>query len=89
MITVFNRKEVLVTYKMEEQAKARTVLSDHGVAYIVNVKNMMSPSPMAAGVRSRAGSFGVNQERMYEYKIYVHKKDYEQAVYLLNKKAED
>ena len=35
MITVFNRKELLVTYSMELQSKARNVLNTYGIDYIV------------------------------------------------------
>ena len=36
MITVFNRKELLVTYSMELQSKARNVLNTYGIDYIVD-----------------------------------------------------
>ena len=34
--------------------------------------------------RSRLGTFGEEQELSYEYIIYVHKKDYENAKYILS-----
>ena len=36
MITIFNRKELLVTYSMELQSKARNVLNTYGIDYIVD-----------------------------------------------------
>jgi hypothetical protein len=53
--------------------------------YYVKTVNRMSPSPVARGTRSRAGSFGQNTDLNYEYIIYVHKKDYERAKNAINK----
>ncbi len=83
MITIFNRKEVYLTYSMREQAKIRDILSRNNIKYHVKTINRMSPSPFASGTRARAGSFGQNTDLNYEYIIYVHRKDYEQAKYVI------
>lgn len=70
---------------MKEQAEIRDKLSQNNVEYSVRVINRMSPSSFASGIRSRAGSFGQNMDLNYEYIIYVHKKDYEEAKYVINK----
>lgn len=85
MLTIFNRKELCITYDMAEQARVREILSQNDIAYDMKVKNRLSPSSMAAGVRARTGSLGTDLEKNYEYKIYVHKDDYEQAEFLLRK----
>jgi len=85
MITIFNRKELYLTYSMNEQAKIRDKLSQMDIEYYVKTVNRMSPSPFARGTRSRTGSFGQNTDLNYEYIIYVHKKDYEQAKSAVNK----
>lgn len=85
MITIFNRKEITLTYSMSEQAKIRDKLSQGNIKYYVKTINRMSPSPFAGGTRSRTGSFGQNMDLNYEYIIYVHKKDYEEAKYVINK----
>ena len=84
MITIFNRKEIYLTYSMSEQAKIRDKLSQANIKYYVKTVNRMSPSPFAGVRRSRTGSFGQNMDLNYEYTIYVHKKDYEQAKYVIN-----
>lgn len=84
MITIFNRKEIYLTYSMSEQAKIRDKLSRSNIKYYVRTINRMSPSPFASGMRGRTGSFGQNIDLKYEYIIYVHKKDYEQAKYVIN-----
>ena len=78
MITIFNRKELLITTDMRRQGDVRDILSANGIDYTVRVIN-----PQGARSRARYGSFGVNSDYSYEYKIYVHKKDYEYALKLI------
>lgn len=85
MITIFNRKVLYITYSMSEQAEIRDKLSQSKIKYFVKTVNRMSPSPFASGMRSRTGSFGQNLDLNYEYIIYVQKKDYEKARYIINK----
>lgn len=48
MITVFNRKELLVTLDMKRQADICEVLSSKGIDYAVKTTNLQSSAP--AGV---------------------------------------
>lgn len=82
MINILNRKELGITYSIEEQAKIRKVLSQNKIDYSVKVKNRKSPSLFATGTRARTGTFGEKLEFEYEYIIYVYKKDYEEACFL-------
>ena len=82
MITIFNRKELLITLDMNRQSTVRDILSANGIDYDVKVTNLQSASAIGVG-RRRAGSFGINQNYTYEYKIYVHKKDYGNALRLI------
>ena len=83
MITVFNRKELLITYDMTKQNEIRTILRDHKIKYDVILKNLLSPSSMHAGARAHTGSLGMDLTKSYEYKIYVRKADYERALELI------
>ena len=83
MITMLNRKELLITYDMNKQSEVRTILQNHKIEYHVKVKNLLSPTPVSAGSRAHAGSFGVDLSKSYEYKIYVKKSDYERAISLM------
>ncbi|MBR5448063.1 MAG: hypothetical protein IKV40_06535, partial [Clostridia bacterium] len=67
MITIFNRKELLATLDMKRQADVREILSANGIDYIVKVTNRQSAAALGRG---RAGTFGMNQVPIYEYKIY-------------------
>ena len=78
MLTVFNRKELLITFDMNRQYEVRDILATNNIDYTIKVANPMSSSSFG-----RRGSFGINQDSSYEYKIYVHKKAYDYALRLI------
>lgn len=82
MMTMFTRKELLVTSDMKRQGDVRELLSANGIAYKVKVTNRQNAAFLGSS-RARTGSFAMDPELSYEYKIFVHKKDYEKAVRLL------
>lgn len=82
MVTIFNRKELIVTMEMDRQSEVRNILSQNGIDYTVKTTNLEA-APMIGNRRGVVGSFGINQDYSYEYKIYVHKKDFEKATYLI------
>jgi len=83
MITIFNRKELLITLDMKLQANVRDILVANGIDYTVKVTNLENPTAIGNS-RARVGSSGINQNLAYEYKIYVHKKNYNNALRLMN-----
>lgn len=83
MITIFNRKELTVTFDLSEQARIRTLLAAEGIDYSVKTVNRLSASPISSGSRSRTGTYGQNTEAMTEYIIYVKKVDYDRAENLI------
>ena len=82
MITAFNRKELIITMEMKRQAEVRDILSQNGIDYTVKATNLEA-APILGNRRAYTGSLGINPDYSYEYKIYVHKKDYEKAVSLI------
>ncbi len=83
MITIFNRKELKITYSMKEQADLREFLASKNVDYSIKVVNRKSPSPFAAGTRARTGTIGEKIDLSYEYIFYVKKEDHAYAQSLL------
>lgn len=81
MINVFNRRELVITMSMDRQAQIRNILASNGIDYTVKTLNLQSASVLGSR-RGAFGSYGVNQDYSYEYKIYVHKNDYEKAKHL-------
>lgn len=79
MVSIFSRKELFITFSMEEQARVREALSTAGIDYKMSTVNRTSPTAVSAD-RARNGSFGQNQEMVLEYIFYVNRHDYEQAL---------
>lgn len=80
MITIFNRKEIFITYDANEQLRIRNLLRDNNIEHCTVCKGRNDRN------RGRTGSFGINMSCNYEYKIYVKRRDYEKAVLAINKK---
>ena len=83
MITIFNRKEICITYDMNRQAEIRNILQGANIDYVIRTKNRTETMLVRGGTRAYTGSYGNRQMMDYEYHIYVHKDDYEEAMYLL------
>lgn len=76
MISIFNRRELTITFSMAEQAKIRDILATNNIDYKLNVINRSNPTVMD-NTRAKMGTFGQNMDLAYEYVFYVHKNDYE------------
>jgi len=83
MLHIFNRKELLTTFDMKQQAAVREKLAAHHIDYDIKTQNRSSASTVAVGNRSQLGTLGQNINNMYTYIIYVKKKDYETAARLI------
>lgn len=79
MISIFSRRELFITFSMEEQARVREALSLAGIDYKIKTINRTSPTVVSAD-RARNGSFGQHQEMVLEYIFYVDRSNYEQAL---------
>ena len=86
MITIFNRKEICVTYDLNKQAEIRYILQGADMDYVIRTKNRTGSSFVRGGTRAYTGTFGRDQMMDYEYHIYVHKDDYEEALHLIHEK---
>ena len=78
MITIFNRREVSVTFDVHKLAKMREILSNHKIDYKIKTfsretKGFSLPS------RTRVGNFGINVDYGREFVLYVRKEDYKKA----------
>ena len=82
MVTIFNRRELSLTLSMERQAEVRAILSTNGIDYQVKTTNLQNQQTLDSR-RAHAGPSGIFSDHSYEYKIYVHKRDYEKAKYLI------
>ena len=60
MITIFNRKELIVTASMEKQAEVRDILAKNHMPYEVKTVNRSSGS--ALGGRTRDGNWDMRKK---------------------------
>ena len=81
MIHFFNRKELMMTYDLRQANDIREILRANRIDYHVKASYPRSASAIGAG-RARTASFGpVRQQERFT--VYVHKADYDHAMYLL------
>lgn len=80
MITIFNRKELLVTTDMEEFARARDILAQNGIEYDCKVHDSTDQN------WGHSVQLGIERKYASMYYVYVREKDYDEASYLIYKK---
>ena len=80
MLTIFNRKELLISFDMKRVADVREILAADGIDYYVKVD-----SRQGGLSRGRTGTLGQDPKYMYEYVIYVRKENWERAKYLIGR----
>lgn len=79
MITFFNRRELCVTFRPEDYFRIKDILHANGIPHYTKFGN----SAAASGARRSTITSGTNQS--VEYRIFVHKKDYEAAARLIHR----
>lgn len=84
MITIFNRKELISTFDLEKQRAVRATLSQHGIDYYVKVIDLNNGPAFSPGRRASFGTLG--EKIMQEYRIYVNKKDLDEATFVINQR---
>ena len=79
MITIFNRREVSLTFDVNKLARIRETLSSHDIDYKIKIFNR-GGNNFANSSRARIGNFGIHVEYGQEYAVYVKKEDYLQPI---------
>jgi hypothetical protein len=64
---------------MKHQENVRDILDANGIKYTIKVTNRQNAAVLGSS-RARVGSFGMHPDLAYEYKIYVHRNDYDNAL---------
>ncbi|MBE6936770.1 MAG: hypothetical protein E7458_09845 [Ruminococcaceae bacterium] len=82
MIHLFNRRELLITHRMDELSRVRDVLSENGIPYRIKTRSSVS-SPF--GSRGRPAVPGIRTEALYQYQVFVKKEDFDKAQFLIRR----
>lgn len=69
---------------IEKTSNIRQILLANKIKYTYRVESGERTSLFGLG-RARTGSYGIKSEYNYNYYIYVHKNDYDKALYYINK----
>ena len=85
MIAFFNSASLWIGRDLNRAEEIRRILDTNGITHKYKVKNHLGGWSILGTTRSRTGSFGNSVEQMYEYEIFVSRKDLEQAQYLIRK----
>ena len=83
MIKNYNRAELYLTYDMNERVRICDILNANEIDYHLKTINPTA-STLGSSRRASSGTFGLNMDVMYEYHIYVHKRDLELATHLIH-----
>lgn len=75
-IFIWNRKEIRITRDLNTMNKIRDVLSINSIEHFTKTNGITNTG-------RHHGVPNIKSDNAYEYRIYVHKDDYEKAVYLL------
>ena len=78
MITLFNRKELYVTFRPEDYFRVKDILHANGIPHYTNFHNSSVPSS------NRRSTIVSGTNTSVEYRIFVHKQDYETAARLIH-----
>ena len=81
------KKEIICTDSMMVFHNARDILKDNKIPYSYKVVNQLSPG-IFDNRAGYVGSLGVNMDHAYLYYLYVAKKNYDKAQYLVRKAYE-
>ena len=80
MLNIFNRKELLITHDIERYYQTMDILDSGEIEFSAKVRSATG----TWGSPNREGTFGTNDNNLYEYRIYVRKKDYERASHMIH-----
>lgn len=83
MFTFFNSESLWIGSDMKRFNQIRDVLGSKSIPYKYKVKNHLGQCNGRGTIRGSMGSLGNSTEQMYQYEIFVYKRDLDQAKYLI------
>ena len=84
MITIFNRESLWIGRDMKRFNEMRDVLEREKIPYTYRTRSSGNRWMGHGTARGSFGSVGSSSDLMYEYEIFVLRKDLERARYLVN-----
>ena len=83
MFTFFNSESLWIGFEMSRFNQIRDVLDSKSIPYKYKVRNHLGQFSGRGTIRGTKGSFGNPTEQMYQYEVFVYKKDFEKAKFVI------
>lgn len=83
MFTFLNSESLWIGFEMDRFNQIRDTLDNNSIPYKYKVRNHLGQFSGRGTIRGSKGSFGNPTEQMYQYEVFVYKKDFEQAKFLI------
>ena len=78
------KKELFVTSSMEQKSVILDLLNQNNIRYYLKTEDNFGGGMYEH--RGMSGSFGMDEAMRFQYHIYVPRKSYEEAVFLLQER---
>lgn len=78
MITIFNRRELYITFRPEDYARVKDILRVNGISHYTKFHNQ--------GTDRNRRSYAIGGNHSCQYTIYVHRDDYDRASRLIHQR---
>ena len=83
MCTFFNSESLWIGFEMDRFNQIRDALDNNSIPYKYKVRNHLGQFSGRGTIRGSKGSFGNPTEQMYQYEVFVYKKDLEKAKFVI------
>ena len=83
MFTFFNSESLWIGFEMDRFNQIRDVLDNNSIPYKYKVRNHLGQFSGRGTIRGSKGSFGNPTEQMYQYEVFVYRKDLEKAKFVI------
>lgn len=83
MFTFFNTESLWIGFEMDRFNQIRDALDNNSIPYKYKVRNHLGQFSGRGTIRGSKGSFGNPTEQMYQYEVFVYKKDFEKAKFVI------
>ena len=75
-MNIFNRRDLFITRRLNDLVRVEENLEKNGIKYQVKPGNLINHGKYR-------GVPGIRMEYAYEYRVYVHKNDYDRAKHVI------
>ena len=83
MFTFLNSESLWIGFEMDRFNQIRDALDNNSIPYKYKVRNHLGQFSGRGTIRGSKGSFGNPTEQMYQYEVFVYKKDFEKAKFVI------